>query len=158
MAMRWSDIPAEINALSERVIGCAIEVHRTLGPGLAEAIYEAALSHELDLAGIPYQQQVVVRSDYKGVELPPQRLDLVVDNTIVLELKATERIADAHLAQLLSYLHYGRYPVGLLLNFNTPVLTQSIHRRVNERALRPQPRAASSAISASSPRPPRTHF
>jgi len=129
------ELPAEINDLSERVLGAAIEVHRTLGPGLLERIYEEALVHELTLRGIAVERQVPVTLMYKGVDLVGQRLDLVVEKTIVVELKSVERVADVNLAQLLGYLRAGNFPLGLLINFNVPVLIRGIHRRINSQAL-----------------------
>lgn len=155
------EVPAELNTLSDRVIGCAIEVHRALGPGLLERLYEDALVHELALARFGVHRQVPVTLNYKGLELTGQRLDLVVEESIVVELKAIEAVLDVHLAQLLGYMRAGRYPLGLLINFNVPVLKRGIHRRVNSRALAPPTPStfsptSSSAPSASPPRPPRT--
>jgi GxxExxY protein len=147
--MRHADIPDALNDLAERVIGCAIEVHRHLGPGLIEAAYEKALIHELSLAGIPTAGQVEIPLSYKGVDLPRQRLDLIVDGVLVLELKALARVEDVHLAQLVSYLRAGRYPLGLLINFNTPLLSKEVYRRINP--------VACSALSASSSAPPRSN-
>ncbi len=132
MGMSHEDIPGEINALVERVIGAGIEVHRQLGPGLLERSYEIALVHELGLRGLRVFQQVEIRLEYKGVELPSQRLDLVVEDMIVVELKAVESIVPVHLAQLVSYLKAGHYPLGLVLNFNVPVLKDGISRRINK--------------------------
>jgi len=131
MGMRHTDIPAELNHLTERVIGAAIEVHRELGPGLLERSYEAALLHELSLRGIRASTQVEITPRYKEVLLPGQRLDLVIDGRIVVELKAVETVSEVHLAQLVSYLKAGGFPFGLLLNFNVPVLRTGIFRRIN---------------------------
>lgn len=147
MAARHHDIPDWMNDLAERVIGACIEVHRHLGPGLLESAYEAALDRELTLREIPFARQVRIPIEYKGVQLPEQRLDLIVRNTIVLELKAIERVADVHLAQLVSYLRAGSYPLGLLINFNTPVVSKQIYRRVN--TTRSLPSAPSASPSAS---------
>jgi GxxExxY protein len=144
------ELPSELNALSERVIGCAIEVHRALGAGLLERLYEDALVYELGLAGIPVERQVPVALRYKGLDLVGQRLDLVADRRIVVELKAVEALVDVHFAQLLGYLRAGNYPLGLLINFNVPVLKRGVHRRINSHALTiPNPHPfASSAPSA----------
>lgn len=132
--MSVKELPEHINQLSHEIIGCAIEVHRELGPGLLESVYEAALSYELDLAGIPYQQQLSYQGEYKGKPLPPQRIDLLVADQIILELKSTRAVEDTHLAQLVSYLLLTDKPLGLLINFNTPTLQKGLHRRINSRA------------------------
>ncbi len=133
MGMRHSDMPRELNELVDRVIGAGIEVHRQLGPGLLERSYEVALVHELGLRGIAVEQQVEISVEYKGIELPGQRLDLVVDRQIVLELKAVESVAAVHHAQILSYLKAGNFPLGLILNFNVPMLKDGIYRRINKK-------------------------
>jgi len=147
-----------MNSLSERIVSCAIEVHRHLGPGLLGRLHERALLHELETAGLRTEQQVPVVIDYKGIPLSGQRLDLVVNSSIVLELKALERIADVLLAQLVGCLRAGRYPLGLLINFNVPLLKNRVYRRANSAALRSQDESpqSSSAPSASPPRPPRS--
>ena len=120
-----------INQLTETIIGCAIEVHRHLGPGLLEKAYETALSRELKLSGIPYQRQKSLKMVYKGVTLPVgYRIDLLVDNLVVVEIKAVEALLAIHEAQLLTYLRVGGYQVGLLLNFNVSRLVDGIRRRV----------------------------
>jgi GxxExxY protein len=142
------ELPAEINRLSEQVLGAAIEVHRSLGPGLLERLYEEALVHELRLRGIAVESQAPVSLWYKGLELVGQRLDLLVERLIVLELKSVERVAEAHLSQMLGYMRAGNFPLGLLINFNVPVLVRGIHRRINSRALIPSPTPKNSASSA----------
>ncbi len=132
--MTRTEIPHELNDLSHRVIGCAIEVHKELGPGLLESVYEAALCYELVRANIPYQQQLTYQGSYKGSPLPPQRIDLLVDHSIILELKAVRAVEDTHLAQLVSYLLLTDKPLGLLINFNTPTIQKGLHRRINSRA------------------------
>lgn len=132
--MTNQELPQQINQLSHEIIGCAIEVHRELGPGLLESVYEAALCHELDLADIPYQQQVCFQGEYKGKPLPPQRIDLIVNDQIILELKSTRAVEDTHLAQLVSYLLLTDKPLGLLINFNAPTIQKGLHRRINSRA------------------------
>jgi GxxExxY protein len=150
---RTVELPEELNRLSERVIGCAIEVHRQLGPGLLERIYEDALCHEFDAAGLLVERQRAVPVRYKSAVLQGQRLDMVVEGSIVLELKAVECVADVHLAQLVTYLRIAALPLGLLINFNVPLLTKGVYRRINSRVLTPAPGAAH---SASAPRPPRS--
>jgi len=128
------ELPTALNQLSHQIIGCAIEVHKELGPGLLESVYEAALCHELELADIPYQQQVSFQGEYKGKPLPIQRIDLIVADQIILELKSTRAVEDAHLAQLVSYLLLTDKPLGLLINFNAPTIQKGLHRRINSRA------------------------
>jgi GxxExxY protein len=119
------------NQLTEAIIGCAIEVHRHLGPGLLEKAYETALSRELTLNGISYQRQQPLKMVYKGITLPVgYRIDLLVKDIVVVEIKAVETLLPIHSAQLLTYLKVGGYQVGLLLNFNVPQLRDGIRRRV----------------------------
>lgn len=115
--------------LIERVIGGAIEVHRHLGPGLLEGIYEDCLCHELALRGIAHQRQVHLPIVYKGVQLDAAyRLDLVVEDRLVVEIKAIDRILSVHEAQLLTYLRISGHRQGLILNFNHAVLKEGIRR------------------------------
>ena len=132
--MSMKELPEHINQLSHDIIGCAIEVHRELGPGLLESVYEAALCYELDQCRIPYQQQLSFVGEYKGKPLPPQRIDLLVADQIILELKSTRTVEDAHLAQLVSYLLLTDKPLGLLINFNALTVQKGLHRRINSRA------------------------
>lgn len=117
--------------LTGRVIGAAIDVHRLLGPGFAESAYEAALSIELGLRNIPFQRQVVVELPHKGRSVGEGRIDVLVDGYLVLELKAVEKLLPLHEQQLLSYLKVTGHPLGLLINFNVPVLRQGVRRVVN---------------------------
>jgi len=123
-----SNLPEEHEQLIKKVIGAAIEVHRHLGPGFLESIYERALCHELQLRAIPYENQVAVLVPYKDISIPGQRLDLVVDNFLVLELKAVEDILPIHEAQLLSYLKSTRFKIGLIINFKVRQLKSGIRR------------------------------
>lgn len=132
--MTNQELPHHINQLSHDIIGCAIEVHKELGPGLLESVYEAALCHELDLANISFQQQVSFQGEYKSKPLPIQRIDLIVADQIILELKSTRAVEDTHLAQLVSYLLLTDKPLGLLINFNAPTIQKGLHRRINSRA------------------------
>ena len=117
--------------LSHRVIGAAIEVHREMGPGLLESAYEDCLCHELSLRGIRFQRQLEMPVKYKGVQLDcGYRIDLLVEETLVLELKSVEAIAPIHKAQLLTYLRLSQKQVGLLLNFNVLVLKDGLVRMV----------------------------
>jgi len=111
--------------LTEKVIGAAIEVHRSLGPGLLESAYEECLCHELHLRDVSFERQVPVPVEYKGVKLDcGYRIDLVVGGSLVLELKCVESVLPVHEAQLLTYLRLTGKRVGLILNFNVPVLTR----------------------------------
>lgn len=122
-----------LDELSYKVIGCAIEVHRTLGPGLLESAYEKALIHELKLNNIPVQSQVEVNMNYKGVDIGEGlRLDLLVDNQLIIELKSVEEFKPIYYKQLLTYLKLMNKQVGLLINFNVSNLTDGIKRVVND--------------------------
>lgn len=121
----------ELNGLTERVIGASIEVHRALGPGLLESAYEECLCRELALRNIPYARQVSLPVEYKGTQLDcGYRIDLLVADSVVLEIKACNAIAPIHEAQLLTYLRLGGWKVGLLINFNVPVLKDGIRRKI----------------------------
>src|SRR5271157_4679784 len=119
------------DSLSNRVIGCAIEVHRELGPGLLESTYEVCLAHELSRAGIRFALQQPMPVAYKDVRLEcGYRLDVLVEEQLILELKAVEEILRIHEAQILTYLKLARLKTGLLINFNVPTLKQGIKRFV----------------------------
>lgn len=129
--MRQMD-PAAMDALTDRVIGAAIEVHKHTGPGLLESVYEACLCHELSLLRISFSRQVDLPVAYKGIKLDcGYRMDIVVEECLVLELKTVERLLPVHSAHLLTYLKLARMQVGLLLNFNEPVLRRGLKRLVN---------------------------
>jgi len=128
MNLPQSHRDTEINSLTERIIGRAIEVHRVLGPGLLEPAYEAALCIELDDAQIPYCRQIRLPAYYKGRRLGEYRMDLVVEDCVVVEVKAVERANPLFEAQLLTYLRVTGKPVGLLLNFNSRLLKDGIKR------------------------------
>ncbi len=122
----------ELNAITEDIIGAAMEVHRALGPGLLESAYEACLVYELVSRGRRVEQQKPMPVIYKDVHLDVgYRLDLMVDGKVIVELKAVEQLLPIHEAQLLSYLKLSGCRVGLLINFNVPVLKQGIRRFVN---------------------------
>lgn len=123
-------IPKEIDDASNRIIGAAIEVHRHLGPGLLESIYERALTHELRLQGMTVKRQVPVSVTYKDLEIAGQRLDLLVEPGVVVEVNAVENLKDIHRAQLISYLRSTGYRLGLLINFNNEMLRTGIKRIV----------------------------
>lgn len=119
----------ELNNLSESVIGAAIEVHRQLGPGLLESVYEVCLYSELKSLGMQVQRQVPLPITYKGVVLEEgMRLDLLVGRSLIVELKAVEALLPIHSAQVITYLKLSKLPSGLLLNFNVTVLRQGIKR------------------------------
>jgi GxxExxY protein len=120
----------KIDRQARAVIGAAIEVHRHLGPGFLESTYEEALCVELDLRGIPFRRQVPVPIRYKSHEIAEARLDLLVGAQLVVELKTVAALLPIHMAQLLSYLKAGRFRLGLLVNFNVPVLRQGIRRLI----------------------------
>jgi GxxExxY protein len=116
--------------LSRRVIGLAIEVHRQLGPGLLESAYEECLCFELRRAAIPYVRQRRLAIRYKGFELEYcYQVDVVVEDSLILEIKSVEHISPVHEAQLLTYLRLSGIAIGLLLNFNAPILKDGIRRR-----------------------------
>jgi GxxExxY protein len=113
------------------IIGAAIEVHRHLGPGLLESAYEECLCHELHLRGLDFKRQVELPVLYKGLNLDcGYKIDLVVQDEVILELKSVEKLLLVHQAQLLTYMKLANKRVGLLINFNVPLLTQGIIRRV----------------------------
>jgi GxxExxY protein len=124
--------------LTGQVIGLAIKVHKTVGPGLLEQIYEDCLCHEMALHGLTFQRQVELSLIYDGVRLPrAYRADIVVGETVILEIKSIEHILPVHEAQLLTYLRLSSCAVGLLLNFNTNLLKDGIRRFVNTASPRP---------------------
>ncbi len=116
---------------SGEVIGAAIEVHRALGPGLLESAYSECLYREMMFRGIPCCRQVALPLEYRGVTLEcAYRVDFVVDSSLVVELKAVAAIEPVHEAQLLTYMKLGRWPLGLLINFNVPLLKDGVRRRI----------------------------
>jgi GxxExxY protein len=117
--------------LTRQIIGAAIEVHRVLGPGLLESVYERALCHELTLRNLSFKRQIAMSLHYKGIELEGGfRLDIVVAEKVIVELKSIAQILPVHEAQLLTYMRITNKPVGLIINFNVPVLKHGIVRRV----------------------------
>jgi GxxExxY protein len=120
------------SGLTEKIIGAAIEVHKALGPGLLESAYEECLAHEFSIASISFERQVPLPVTYKSLQLDcGYRLDFLVEKTVVLELKAVEDLQRIHEAQLLTYLKLGGWSIGLLINFNVPVLKKGVKRMVN---------------------------
>ena len=123
----------EENEISRIVIGAAIEVHKTLGPGLLEAVYQQCLGRELEVAGLSYTKESPVSLSYKGIEFDvAYRADLLVEDKVIIELKVVENLLPIHMAQLLSYLRLDNKRLGLLINFNTRVLRDGIKRIVNK--------------------------
>jgi len=121
----------QFDELSNKVIGCAIEVHRELGPGLLESAYEQCLAHELRLQNIPFELQRVMPVEYKGVLIDCGcRLDLLVDGKLIVELKAVAAIEPIHEAQILTYLKLAKRRTGLLINFNIRLLKDGVRRFV----------------------------
>ena len=122
-----------MNQLSSRIIGAAIEVHKSLGPGLLESAYEECLCHELSIQGLLFEKQKPLSIDYKGKKLDcGYRLDIVVEKAVIIELKSCEKIEPIHKAQLLTYLKLSGLNLGLILNFNVPLMRDGIVRIVNE--------------------------
>jgi GxxExxY protein len=119
-----------LKEVTERIISCALEVHSTLGPGLLESIYEEALAHEFTLRGIKYEKQKEISLKYKGKEIGKHRIDLLVENEVVLELKAVETMNKIYEAQVLTYLRAMDKRVGLLTNFNVERLKDGIKRLI----------------------------
>ncbi len=136
---------ATLNSITQQIIGAAIRVHQALGPGLLESAYEACLAFELAEMGFQVAQQQPLPVEYRGVRLScGYRTDLIVDNRVIVEVKAIARIEPIHEAQLISYLRLSNRRVGLLINFNVKVLKNGVRRLVNGF---PQP-SALSAVSA----------
>lgn len=123
----------EINGLTEKIIGCAFRVHTALGPGLLESTYEHCLCHELELSGLTVKRQVVLPLIYKRLAIEAgYRLDLLVQNEVILEIKSVDRVLEVHRAQLLTYLRLTDREVGLLLNFKERSMSHGIHRVTRE--------------------------
>ena len=123
----------DLNEITEKIIGAAIEVHRHLGPGLLESVYEECLCYELSCAGLPFRRQVELPVAYKGLKLDcGYRLDLLVADAVIVEIKSNEGLAPIHRAQLTTYLRVANEEVGLIINFNVPVLKDGLKRVVND--------------------------
>ena len=118
-----------LNQITEKIIGCSIEVHRALGPGLLESAYEECLCYELSQSGLRFERQVPLPVAYKGVNLDcGYKMDLVVKNLVIIEIKAVEHLIPVHEAQLLSYLKLANKPLGLLMNFHVSALKNGLKR------------------------------
>jgi GxxExxY protein len=121
----------DLNALTDAIIGAAVEVHRALGPGLLESTYEMCLCRELSIRELHFERQVPIPVEYKGVQLDcGYRADLVIERAVLVEIKAIDSLLSIHDAQLLSYLKLGGWKVGLLINFNVELLKHGLRRRV----------------------------
>ena len=117
--------------LSRKVIGCAIEVHRHLGPGLLESAYEQCMAHELSMARIPFRTQVALPIQYKAIHIDcGYRVDMLVDDQLIIEIKSVDKIIGIHEAQLLTYMKLSQIRLGLLMNFNVQLLRSGIKRFV----------------------------
>ena len=124
------------NEISNKIIGCAIEVHKKLGPGLLESAYKECLCYELTTSNLKVLKELPMPIIYKEVKLNHgYRLDLLVENRVVIEIKTVEGFTDVHLAQVLTYLHLGNYKLGLLLNFNVTKLKNGIKRVIRSQSV-----------------------
>jgi GxxExxY protein len=123
----------DLNVLSSRIIKAAINVHKSLGPGLLESVYQNCMAIELDRGNLKVEAEVPVRVYYRGEEIHPEgfRIDLLVEDTIIVELKSVEKLRDVHKKQLLTYLRLSNKPLGLLINFNVLLLKNGITRIIN---------------------------
>jgi len=118
----------KLDQLARVAVDAAIEVHRHLGPGYLEAVYEEALAIELALRDLPFARQIPIPVQYKGQSVGQGRLDFLIDDALIVELKAVEALLPVHKAQVISYLKASRRQLGLLINFNVPALSQGIQR------------------------------
>ncbi|GIZ08973.1 GxxExxY protein [Flavobacterium sp. UMI-01] len=121
-----------METLSYKIIGLAIEVHRQLGPGLLESAYQECLFYEIKNAGLNVKKEITLPITYKEIELDHgYRIDLLVEDQLVIELKTVENFTSVHFAQILTYLKLGKYPLGLLMNYNSKILKNNIKRFIN---------------------------
>jgi len=122
----------EENEISYQIRGCIFNVFNSLGPGLLESVYEAALSHELTNTGLTIRSQVPIPVVYNGITLEPAfRADIIVENKVIIEIKSVENLAEVHHKQVLTYLKLTGIKLGILVNFNTENISKSIYRKVN---------------------------
>ncbi len=128
--LHYEEPKPELDALAHKVIGAAIEVHRVLGAGFQESVYEQALCVELELRGIPFEQQHDLAVEYKGHEVGTGRIDILVGGALILELKAVDNLTGIHSAQVISYLKASGCKLGLLLNYNVYAMKDGIRRIV----------------------------
>jgi len=132
MEDEFEKISPEIQALSYKIIGLAIEVHRQLGPGLLESAYQECLFYEIKKAGLKVEKEITLPIIYKEIRLDQgYRIDLLVEDKLVVELKTVENYTSVHFAQILTYLKLGNYPLGLLINYNSKILKNNIKRFIN---------------------------
>jgi GxxExxY protein len=125
-----SPLAPNTEKLMTRVIGCGIDVHKALGPGFLESIYKKAMCPELEASGLPFERERSIAVNHRGVEIRGQRVDLIVDKQIIVELKAISRFDEIHAAQIISYLRTTGLRVGLLMNFRVAYLPQGLRRIV----------------------------
>ena len=128
MLTKYSDLSPELEEIVSAVIGCAITVHRELGPGFKESIYQRAFSLELDERNVPFESEKPILVKYRQWLIPGQKIDLIVAGKLIVELKAVPRLRAIHRYQVQSYLKTTSLPIGLLLNFNAPLMKDGIHR------------------------------
>jgi GxxExxY protein len=127
-----TEIPADLESLSYKIIGLAIEVHRQLGPGLLESAYQQCLYYEIKKAGLKVEKELTLPILYKDIKLDHgYRIDLLIEDRLVIELKTVESFTSVHFAQILTYLRLGNYPLGLLINYNSKILKNNIKRFIN---------------------------
>ena len=139
------------NQITKRIIGAAIDVHRELGPGLLESAYQACLEYDLARKGVPFVRQVALPLTYQGMRLDcGYRIDFVVEEKVIIEVKSVDGIAPIHYAQVITYLKLGNWPVGLLLNFNVAAMHQGTHRIENRSLGNPKPRSPRSHLGSRS--------
>ncbi|MEO8515569.1 MAG: GxxExxY protein [Flavobacterium sp.] len=125
-------ISKDLETLSYKIIGLAIEVHRQLGPGLLESAYQQCLYYEIKKAGLKVEKEITLPITYKEIKLDQgYRIDLLVEDKLVIELKTVESFTSVHFAQILTYLKLGNYPLGLLINYNSKILKNNIKRFIN---------------------------
>ena len=125
-------VDEELEAITYKVIGLAIEVHRQLGPGLLESAYQQCLYYEIKNSGLKVEKEITLPIIYKDLKIDHgYRMDLLIENKLVLELKTVEGFTAVHFAQILTYLKLGNYPLGLLLNYNSTILRNNIKRFIN---------------------------
>ena len=139
--LRFRATPVGVNEVARRVVNAAIEVHRHLGPGYLESVYQAALEIELGLRSVNFERQAAFRVEYKEQEVGVGRMDLLAERSVIVEIKAVEHLNEVHLAQALSYLKATGLPLALLINFKVPVLLRGVKRIARNQSLEPQDRA-----------------
>lgn len=132
MNEEFTKIPEDLESISYAVIGLAIEVHRQLGPGLLESAYQECLYYEIKNSGLVVEKEIALPIIYKNLKLEQgYRIDLLVENKLVIELKTVENFTPVHFSQILTYLKLGKYPLGLLINYNSKILRNNIKRFIN---------------------------